>query len=402
MTEDYDYYSETFQSDPPSTYQRMIEGCPVHHSEAWGWYSVFRYEDIRAIINDHQTYSVRKGPGPNDTEGNPGILVATDPPQHMVEKRLVGRVFNLSLMESFEPGLRQFVARLLDDLVPRGRCDLIEDVAIPVPLWIICRLLDVDFEQWGRRMRDWVYVLAGAVFSQNRDMSEEVLEASTGLRGFLEPLVDAALAKRDAGEAPGAGLIDQLAAVEVDGVRLDRQQLLGFGNFVVIAGSGTTTNSIGNFFVGMLEHPDQFALLRQKPELLPNAVEEVIRFYAPVPGLFRTNNKPVNLRGTDIPTDSKICVMWGSANRDPELFDHPNELDITRNLDDLKRKNLSFGGGIHRCMGAPLSRMEIRVVVEEWLARIPEFREYQPRVPYPHSTLIGDDHLYLEWEKPGT
>ena len=401
MSETYDYYSDEFQSDPAATYQRMRERCPVHKSDTWGWYSLFRYADIQKVISDNETYSVRKGPGPIDTEGNPGILVATDPPQHMLEKRLVGRVFNLSLMESFEPGLRKYVAGLLYDLAPAGRCDLIVDVAEPVPLWIICQLLDVDFERWGRKMREWVYVLAGAVFSQDRDMGSEVLEAATGLRGFLEPIVDAALAKRASGEAPGRGLIDQLAAAEVEGMRLNKDQLMGFGNFVVIAGSGTTTNSIGNFFAAMVDHPDQFALLKQCPELLPNAVEEVIRFYAPVPGLFRTNNKPVTLGGVDIPVDSKICVMWGSGNRDPELFERPNEFDITRDLEELKRKNLSFGGGIHRCMGAPLSRMEIRVVVEEWLKRIPEFREYEPRVRYPHATLIGDDHLYLEWEVAG-
>ncbi len=101
--------------------------------------------------------------------------------------------------------------------------------------------------------------------------------------------------------------------------------------------------------------------------------------------------------GVDVPADSKICVMWGSANRDSDLFERPNQFDITRDLDERKRKSLSFGGGIHRCMGAPLSRMEIRVVVEERLRRIPEFEEYQPRVPYPYATLIGDDHLYLAW-----
>jgi cytochrome P450 len=398
MKDDYNYYSDEFQSDPPATYQRMMQHCPVHYSEMWGWYSVFRNADIQTIINDHKTYSVRMGPGPTRSQGNGGVLVATDPPQHMLEKRLVGRVFNLQLMESFEPELRHYVGELLDRIAPRGRCDFIEEVAIPVPLWIICRLLDVDFERWGRPMRDWVYVLAGAVFSQDRDMAAEVVPASMGLRAFLEPLVDQAIAKRESGEAPGKGLIDQLAAAEVDGMRLDKEQLMGFGSFVVIAGSGTTTNSIGNFFAGMIDHPDQYALLRQRPELLPNAVDEIIRFYAPVPGLFRTNNKPVNLQGVEIPADSKICVMWGSANRDPELFDHPNELDITRDLDELKRKNLAFGGGIHRCMGAPLSRMEIRVVVDEWMKRIAEFREYAPRVPYPHATLIGDDHLYVEWE----
>jgi len=395
---DYDYYSREFQGDPAATYERMMQQCPVHRSDQWGWYSLFRYEDIHAVITDNQTYSVRKGPGPADTENSPTVLVTTDPPQHMLEKRLVGRVFNLALMDSFEPGLRAFVNELLDEITPSGRCDLIEELAIPVPLWVICRMLDVDFDTWARKMRGWVYELAGGVFAQERTADKEkILQAGQDLHDFLAPLVDAALAKRESGEPPGPGLVDQLAAAEVDGQQLNREQLASFSRFVVIGGSGTTTNSIGNFFAGMLDHPDQFALLQQRPELLPNAVDEVIRYYAPVPGLFRTNNVPVSIRGVEIPQDSKICVMWGSANRNPELFEHPNQLDITRDLDELKRKSLSFGGGIHRCMGAPLSRMEIRVVVQEWLNRIPEFREYQPRIPYPYATLIGDDHLYLEW-----
>jgi len=396
---DYDYYSEEFQSDPASTYERMAKECPVHKSDQWGWYSVFPNKDIQTVISDNKTYSVRKGPGPADSEHSPTVLVSTDPPEHMLEKKLVGRVFNLKLMESFEPALREFVAKRLEEIEPQGRCDLIEELAIPIPLWIICQLLDVDFDRWAGPMRGWVYELAGGVFAQEREADvAKIVQAGTELKNFLEPLVNAALAKRDAGEAPGSGLVDQLAAAEADGDQLDREQLLSFSRFVVIAGSGTTTNSIGNFFAAMLDQPDQFALLKGRPELLPNAVDEVIRFYAPVPGLFRTNNTPVNLGGVDIPKDSKICVMWGSANRDPELFENPNSLDITRDLSDLKRKSLSFGGGIHRCMGAPLSRMEIRVVVEEWLKRIPNFTEYQPRVPYPYATLIGDDHLYLEWQ----
>lgn len=396
---DYDFYSQDFQADPAATYQRMLQGCPVHKSEQWGWYSLFRYEDIRTVISDNETYSVRKGPGPADTENSPTVLVTSDPPQHTLEKRLVGRVFNLAFMDSYEPGLRTFVNELLDDIAPQGRCDLIEDLAIPVPVWVICQMLDVDFATWGRKMRSWVYELAGAVFAQERAADrDKMLQAGQDLQDFLTPLVDAALAKRESDEPPGPSLVDQLAAVEIDGHQLNREQLMSFSRFVVIGGSGTTTNSIGNFFTGMLEHPDQFARLKQQPELLPNAIDEVIRFYAPVPGLFRTNNVPVSLHGVYIPQDSKVCVMWGSANRDPMLFENPNHFDIGRDLSELKRKSMSFGGGIHRCMGAPLSRMEIRVVVEEWLKRIPEFREYQQRVPYPYATLIGDDHLYLEWQ----
>jgi cytochrome P450 len=398
MAEDgYDFYSDEFQSDPATTYQRMIEKCPHHHSQEWGWYSVFRYADIDRIINDNVTYSARQGPGPANTEATPLVLVSADPPEHTVQKRAVARVFNLRSMEAMEPGLRTFVASLLDDLTEKGGCDLIEDVAIPVPLWIICQLLGLDFDSDAQKMREWVVVMAGGVFSQDRDMNEDVKQAAVEMAAFFEPLVDEKLAKLAAGEDPGDDVLSLLAKVEIDGWRLSKYQLMSFANFLVIAGSGTTTNTIGNFFVGVLDHPDQYALLRQKPELLEQAVDEILRFYAPVYGLFRTNNVSVDLDGLEVPEDSKICLMWGSANRDPEVWENANTLDITRDLSYLRKHSMSLGGGIHRCMGAPLARMEVRVVADEFLKRFPDFRETGQRVAYPYATLNGLDHLHLAW-----
>jgi len=398
MSEDFDFYSDEFQSDPGQTFARMIDKCPIHHSDQWGWYSVFRHSDIQQIVNDNETYSARWGPGPAYSPPEASILlVSADPPEHTDQKRAVARAFNLKTMQALEPGLREFVGELLNDLVGKGRCDLITDIGIPVPLWIICELLGVDFETHVARFRDWVEILAGNVFAQN-DPSVAQLAATKvrELQDFFAPKVDEKMARVAAGEDPGNDILSELAKVDIDGYRLPRHELMSFAQFLVIAGSGTTTNTIGNFFRLMLDFPDQYRLLREKPELIESAVEEVLRYDAPVHGLFRTNNVPVHLGDLDVPADAKICLMWGAANRDPEVFDNPQVFDISRNPEQLKQI-MSFGGGIHRCMGAPLARMEVRVVAEEFIRHFPDFREAGARVPYPFATLNGLDHLQLEW-----
>jgi len=398
VTDDFDFYSEEFQNNPGDTFERMIEHCPFHHSERWGWYSVFRHADVQSIVNANETYSAKWGPGPAYSPPEAEILlVSADPPEHTRQKRAVARAFNLKSMLDMEPGLRKYVNVLLDQAQARGRCDLIADIGIPVPLWVICRFLGLDYAEHGARFREWVEILAGNVFAQNKpEVAEQAAAAGAEMAAFFTPLVRSKMAAIAAGNDPGSDILSELAKVDIDGWRLSEQNLLSFANFLVIAGSGTTTNTIGNFFRLMLDFPDQYAVLRQQPELIGNAVEEVLRYDAPVHGLFRTNNMPVHLGEMDVPADSKICLMWGAANRDPTVFDHPQTFDITRDPEQLKQI-MSFGGGIHRCMGAPLARLEVRVVAEEFVKRFPDFRELGTRVPYPFATLNGLDHLTVTW-----
>lgn len=169
-----------------------------------------------------------------------------------------------------------------------------------------------------------------------------------------------------------------------------------FAQFLLVAGSATTTNLIGNFVKLMLAYPDQYAKLKANPDLLDQAIEEVLRFEAPVHGLFRTNNEAVELGEHRVPPDSKICLMWGSANRDADVFEDPNRFDIERDLKTL-RKNMTFGQGLHKCLGAPLARLECKVFAEEFMRRIPEFEAGGEAVPYPYSTLNGLDNLPIRF-----
>lgn len=403
MDQDFDFYSDEFQSNPGATFRRMIDTCPFHKSEKYGWYSVFRYRDIDRIVRDNETYSARFGPGPQYARSDAGpVLVSADPPLHGKQQQAIVQAFNARTIAAMEPGIRQFVNQCIDAFIDRGECDVIQDLAVPIPLWVICQMLDLPYERDKRMLREWVEVMAGAVFSENRPgLDEERQRRVTELANYFTPHIAAKVAKDEAGEDPGSDLIGLLAKARVDGERISLLQMLSFAQFLLVAGSGTTTNLIGNFFKLMMEYPDQYALLKADPGLLDQAIEEVLRYDAPVHGLFRTNNIPVKLGDLDVPPDSKICLMWGSANRDPEVFEDPDRFDITRDLRTL-RKSMTFGQGLHKCLGAPLARLECKVAVQEFMRRIDSFEPNGEPVPYPYATLNGLDALPIRFTRKTT
>jgi cytochrome P450 len=398
MAIEFDFYSEEFQREPARKFAEMIEHCPFHKSDKYGWYSVFRYRDIMDILKDNETFSARFGPGAAYAPpGSATVLVSADPPLHGKQQRAIVQGFNARTIAAMEDGIRTFVNRCIDEFVDRGHCDVITDLAIPLPLWVICQMLDLDYEKHQVMLRRWVEVLAGAVFSEDKpEMQDRAAQCAADLAEFFVPHIQRKVDLDLAGEDAGDDLIGLLAKGRVDGERIPMSELLGFSQFLLVAGSGTTTNLIGNFFKRMMDFPDQYALLQANPALIDQAVEEVLRYDAPVHGLFRTNNHPIKLGDLDVPQDAKICLMWGAANRDPEAFDHPNEFDITRDLKTLRR-NLTFGQGLHKCLGAPLARLECKVAVEEFIRRIPAFVPNGEPVAYPYATLNGLDHLPMKW-----
>ncbi len=398
MAVEFDFYSEAFQKEPAKKFAEMIEKCPFHKSEQYGWYSVFRYEDIMKILKDNETFSARFGPGP--TYAPPGaatVLVSADPPLHGKQQQAIVQAFNARTIASMEEGIRTFVRQRINTFAHRGRCDLVTDLAIPLPLWVICQMLDLDFEREVEKLRGWVETMAGAVFSENNpELQQKAAGVAAEVAAFFLPHIQAKIDRDERGEDAGNDLIGLLVKTRIEGQRMPMNELLGFAQFLLVAGSGTTTNLIGNFFRLMMAFPEQYAKLRSNPALIDQAVEEVLRHDTPVHGLFRTNNTPIRLGDLDVPQDAKICLMWGSANRDPALFPEPERFDITRDLKDLRR-NLAFGQGLHKCLGAPLARMECRIAAEEFISRIPSFEPDGEPVRFPYATLFGLDHLPMKW-----
>ncbi len=391
--------SEQFQQSPVEMFQHLRNRCPVHHTdEPAPHFSLSRYSDVVTALRDDTTWSSKFGPGLAYGEPGTGVLVSSDPPVHTVERLAIARAFKPSVLEAMEPEVRRLVEQLVDDMVPRGRGDLIAEVAMPVPLVVMCWMLGLPIDDVDR-FRSWVLPMAeGVALAGGRGAHPHVADAYRAFYRYFEDHV----AKRSAAVASGddvpADLLTRLLTVERDGRRLTDAQVLGFCQFLLVAGSATTTLLIGNLAHRLMHHPEQWRLLAHERSLIPNAVEESLRFDSPVHGLFRTANCPVSLHGTDIEQDAKVLMLFGSANRDPEAWDQPDHFDVTRDLTDLRQRHTAFGVGIHYCLGAPLSRIEASVTLDVLLDRMPELRPDGEPTRVRPAVLHGFDSLPVRWD----
>ena len=395
MTDFFDIKDRGFQENPHPTYKRLIEECPVHHSDRYGFFSVSRYQDVKEILRNTALWSSKFGPGTAYADPKaPNALVNVDPPEHDFQLRLVNKAFTKQTIAALEPDIAGFVTKLVDELKPRGRGDLMRDFAMHIPLFVIARMLGVNPDD-GLMFRGWVEELTMGVFG---DADPAVIQRVQGEFGAY--FINEVEKRRQVLEAGGTledDLITRLLTAEVDGKRLEPARVLGFISFLLVAGSGTTTMLVCNTIHHLLENPDQMAKVLANPDLIPAAAEESMRFTAPVHGLFRTNNEDVTLHGVHIPKDSKVMCMFAAANLDESQFTEPDRFNVERDPSEL-RKQLGFGWGTHICTGAPLARMEARIALHEILTRLPNLRADGPAVQTAPSVLYGFDHLPVAWD----
>jgi cytochrome P450 len=391
--------SEAFQADPATTFASLRDRCPVHHTTVpAGHYSLTREVDVTSALRDDTTWSSRFGPGLAYGEAGTGVLVSSDPPLHTNERLAISRAFRPSVIEAMEPDIRALVDGIVDSLEPEGHADLIAALAMPVPLVVMCWLLGLPREDI-ERFRSWVMPMAEAVAMQGgREANATVIDAYRQYYEYFGPVVERRADEVASGHEVPDDLLTRLLTVERDGDRLSHRQVLGFCQFLLVAGSATTTLLIGNVVHRLLQFPDQMALVRSERSLVAAAVEESLRFDAPVHGLFRTNNVPLSLHGVEIPTDSKVCMMFGSANRDPDAWDTPERFDVTRDLKDLRKRHAAFGVGIHYCLGAPLARLEGTVALGSLLDRLPRLRSDGAPTAVKASVLNGFEALPVRWD----
>jgi cytochrome P450 len=333
---------------------------------------VLGYDAARQALNDPRIskdmLAALAEAGDVVAEGLPGPefsrhMLNVDPPVHTRLRRLVSRAFTPSRVAALEPAIRGIASRLLDELDAAGPgaiVDLVEGYAYPLPFAVIGELLGIPPAD-RPRLHAWFGVLLSGWAG---DPPPEAVEASDGIVAYLRELVE------DKRRCPEGDLVSVLAAA-TGGDALSTQELLSSLFQLVVAGHDTTASLIGNGVVALLDHPDQFQALLADPGRLPVAIDELIRFTAPVPhATFRMTAEPVTLGGVDIPAGEQVLVCLGSANRDPARFPQPDVLDIGRG----DGPNLGFGHGIHYCLGAPLARLEARVAFEELLGRYPGLR----------------------------
>lgn len=360
---DYDVFDHDYVADPFPIWADLREQCPIAHTDRWGgsWLPT-RYADVSAMAHDIEHFSSRHVgvvPPPAEITG-PALLtlppIATDPPVHTWTRRLLLPWFSHRRVASYEPMTRALCRSLIDGFIASGRADAAADYAQQIPVRVIAHVLGVPADM-ADEFTGWVRDVLEFAYDERRRSAGR--EALVGF--FIEQL------QRRRTE-PGDDLISELLKAEVDGAPVDDAHILGIAALTLIAGVDTTWSAIGSSLWHLATHPADRRRLAAEPELLPTAIEELLRAYSPVT-MARIVASDVEVAGCPMKAGDRVLMNFPAANRDPEVFDEP---DAVR-LDREQNRHLAFGVGIHRCAGSNLARMELAVALEEWLARVPEF-----------------------------
>lgn len=354
-----------YAGDPYPAYRDLRNATPVVWNADTDFWALLKYEDIRYVSGHPLLFTSTKGISiPDPAQPLPvqeGNLIFTDPPRHRQLRKLINSGFTRRQVTLLEPKVRELVKGIVDEIDPSQTQQFAEDIAAPLPTRLIAEMLGAPTEDW-EKFRTWS---DAAVGTADPDIEMDHLVALGELYEYFTKLI----AMRRSGEVSGQDdLLSILAAAEVDGEQLTDQDLLNFSFLLLVAGNETTRNLIALGTLALIENPDQFALLRNNPELMTSAIEEMLRFTSPVTHMARQATQDVEIRGQLIKAGDTVVMLYGSANRDEEIFGPTAEnFDITRN----PNPHIAFGAGEHACLGAQLARLEARVFFEVLLGTYP-------------------------------
>lgn len=359
-----------FVADPYPTYHRLRAEDPVHRSPL-GFWVLTRYEDVVAVLRDPRCakeaiaafvaahFGVAVPPGLGIS------MLDRDPPDHTRLRGLVSKAFTPRVVERLRPHVQQIVDDLLARVAGAGRMDLIEQLAYPLPVIVICELLGVPVAD-HERFKGWGLDIARGLDSIMLPPDSEVAQRSMAGRRALAEYFRELIAERRA--APRDDMLSGLIAAEEAGDRLSEDELLATCILLLIAGHETTVNLIGNGTLALLRHPGELRRLRENPGLIASAVEELLRYDGPVQRTARIPSEDVTIGGRTIGKGEMVMPFIGAADRDPAQFPDPDRLDIGR----TENRHVAFGLGIHFCLGAPLARLEGQLALGTLVRRLPK------------------------------
>jgi len=391
---DYDIFDPGFVRDPYPVYDELRETCPIAHSDRWGGsYLPTRYEDVVAIAHDVDAFSSREilvTPSPTAAYGETAAVkappISSDPPEHHWARRLILPVFAPGAVAKYEEGTRQLCHSLIDRFIHTGRADAAADYAQQIPVRVIASMLGVGTER-ADEFTSWV---RGVLEAGLTDPEVRLAARTNIINFFTEQIAD-----RRANPRPD-DLITELLHAEVDGQPVPDHHIIGTCNLMLVAGVDTTWSAIGASLWHLAGHPDDQQRLRDEPDLWPTAIEELLRAYAPVT-MARIVDHDTEVAGCPMHADERVLMAFPAANRDPEVFDRPDEVI----LDRTHNRHVAFGSGIHRCAGSNLARLELRVALQTWLERVPEFELEDPdAVTWAGGQVRGPRHCPVVFTAP--
>jgi len=368
-----------YAGDPFPTYAWLREHDQVHwdeHRELWG---VFRYDDVISIEKQPELFSSAQGSRPRTPAD--GSMINLDDPRHKAQKRAVYKGFTPKAVAEKEAHIRSICTSLIDAVIDRGGCDLVESLAAPLPMMLIAEYLGAPLQDCAT-LQHWSDTVIGGA-----DGPENVTEAvATAHMSFVMYAMDIMEARR---REPRDDLISILVQEEVDGEPMTEDAIVSEALLLLVGVKETSRNVITGGVEALIRNPDQRAVLLEDPSKIGAAVEECLRWVTPIINMSRTATRDVEIRGRAIAAGDEVVMFYASANRDAEVFQQPDEFLVERD----PNPHVAFGFGPHFCLGAQLARLEVRVMLEELLARIPNMRlASEDPIPRSYSSFVRGVH----------
>ena len=364
---------------PFDFYARMRRLNPVAYDERNNVWGLFRYTDVQSILAGYTTFS--SGPQKSDSPSlsskknttaaafqRPSLL-QSDPPYHRILRGVIASAFNPMIIARLEPHIENVANETLNQVIEKGRMDLIDDLAYPLPVTIIAELLGVPIED-RNLFRGWADRILSSTegrddMSDDHGTAKKIAQIVDEMDSYFSTIVEERI------RSPREDLITNLIKAQADGRQLSKDEILTFCRLLLLAGHVTTVNLIGNTILSLLQNPDEFKLLQDEDNLIGTTIEETLRYRSPVQAVVRIATKETNLGGQKIQSGQRIIAWLGSANHDESIFADPERFDINRsNSAAYHHAHVGFGHGIHFCLGAPLARLEGQVVLKAILQRL--------------------------------